>query len=149
MSHFQHPYGKPQAHSCSPIFTPHLSTPMLWETPHYPHVGGPGIPLSTPLLWETYAVVNGPTVTRRPFSTPILRETRAHPSWLSRYANAFQHPSCGKLVYFAAKCVITSYLSPLQGNYAPSFLWYSAKSLSFFQHPFKGKHVPSHSSDVC
>jgi len=31
--------------------------------------------LSTPTLWETYAVVNGPTVTRLPFSTPILRET--------------------------------------------------------------------------
>jgi hypothetical protein len=27
------------------------------------------------LLWETYAVVNGQTVTRLPFSTPILRET--------------------------------------------------------------------------
>jgi len=52
----------------------HLSTPTLWETPHYPYVGGPGIPLSTPLLWETYAVVNGPTATRLPFSTPVLRE---------------------------------------------------------------------------
>jgi hypothetical protein len=42
---------------------------VLWETVHQIQH------LSTPTLWETYAVVNGPTMTRLPFSTPILRET--------------------------------------------------------------------------
>jgi hypothetical protein len=136
MSHFQHLYyGKPGIINRFDLeLVPPFSTPVSWETPHYPYVGGPGIPLSTPSLWETYAVVNGPTVTRLPFSTPILRETRAHPSWLSMYASAFQHPSCGKLACFAAKYVITSYLSPLQGNHAPSFLRYSALST-----PIQGK----------
>jgi hypothetical protein len=104
---FLHPYcGKlPVVVVGLPTMPGLFSTPVLQET-----LTVDPQPLSTPTLRKTSSSFSGISTFQHPsygervlciptghsLSTPILWETRAHPSWLSRYASAFQHPFHGK-----------------------------------------------------
>jgi hypothetical protein len=120
----------------------HLSTPTLWETPHYPCVGGSGIPLSTPLLWETYAVVNGPTMTRLPFSTPVLREICVFRCEVCYNVVSFTPPrELCPVIPMVFREVFEFLSTPFYGEQHRY-----QDPLRHFQHPFHGK--PSSLSSV-